>query len=96
MPMMSSKEMKRQCLAAGILALLRWKRLSVCLGVKNIEKPCRGKPNARFDEGGLANAAMAGLMRHRQTKGAATVRLGLRERYVCSLLYPFSLQAEMN
>ncbi len=25
-----------------------------CLGVKNIGKPCAGKPHARFDEGGQA------------------------------------------
>ena len=27
-----------------------------CLGVKNIGKPCAGKPHARFDEGGKAKA----------------------------------------
>ena len=27
-----------------------------CLGVKNIGKPCAGKPHARFDEGGQAGA----------------------------------------
>ena len=27
-----------------------------CLGVKNIGKPCAGKPHARFDEGGQARA----------------------------------------
>jgi hypothetical protein len=26
--------------------------LGACLGVKNIGKPCAGKPHARFDEGG--------------------------------------------
>ena len=26
---------------------------SACLAVKNIGKPCAGKPHARFDEGGL-------------------------------------------
>ena len=31
---------------------------------------------------------MAGLLRHRQTKGAATDRLGLRDAESCSLLYP--------
>ena len=30
--------------------------LSVCPGVKNIGKPCAGKPLARFDEGGQAKA----------------------------------------
>ena len=28
---------------------------SVCLAVKNIGKPCAGKPQARFDEGRLRN-----------------------------------------
>jgi len=32
---------------------------------------------------------MAGLLRHRQTKGAATDRLDLREAESCSLLYPW-------
>ena len=27
-----------------------------CFGVKNIGKPCAGKPHARFDEGGQAKA----------------------------------------
>jgi hypothetical protein len=31
---------------------------------------------------------MAKLLRHRQTKGAATDRLGLRDAESCSLLYP--------
>ena len=31
---------------------------------------------------------MATLLRHRQTKGAATDRLGLRDAESCSLLYP--------
>jgi hypothetical protein len=30
--------------------------MSACLGVKNIGKPCAGKPHARFDEGGQARA----------------------------------------
>ena len=30
--------------------------ISVCLGVKNIGKPCAGKLHARFDEGGQASA----------------------------------------
>ncbi len=34
---------------------------------------------------------MATLLRHRQTKGAATDRLGLRDAESCSLLYPFGL-----
>jgi len=45
--------------------------------VKNIGKPCAGKPHARFDEGGLAEAAMARLVRHRQTKGAVKDRPNL-------------------
>ncbi len=49
-----------------------------CRAVKNIGKPCAGKPHARFDEGGLAKAAMDRLMRHRQTKEAETDRPGLK------------------
>ena len=30
--------------------------IGACLGVKNIGKPCAGKPHARFDEGGQARA----------------------------------------
>ena len=48
-----------------------WLDESECFTVKNIGKPCAGKPHARFDEGGLAMAAMAKLVRHRQTKEAA-------------------------
>jgi hypothetical protein len=40
-----------------------------CRTVKNIGKPCAGKPHARFDEGGLGTDAMVQLLRHRQTKG---------------------------
>jgi len=32
------------------------KPIGACLGVKNIGKPCAGKPHARFDEGGQACA----------------------------------------
>ena len=49
-----------------------------CLGMKNTGMPCAGKPHARFDEGGLANMAMHRLLRHRQTKAAATDRSALR------------------
>ena len=34
----------------------RGTRSCACLGVKNIGKPCAGKPHARFDEGGQARA----------------------------------------
>ena len=64
------------------------KQLGACLGVKNIGKPCAGKPHARFDKGGQEKQTMAGLLRHRQTKRAATDRLGLRDAESCSLLYP--------
>jgi len=40
-------------------------------------KPCAGKPHARFDEGGLAKAATARLVRHRQMKEAEADRPGL-------------------
>jgi hypothetical protein len=46
--------------------------------VKGIGKPCTGELYARFDEGGQANMATYRLLRHRQTKGAATDRPGLR------------------
>jgi hypothetical protein len=48
--------------------------------VKNIGKPCAGKPHARFDEGGLAKAAMVRIMRHRQTKEAETDRPDLKRQ----------------
>ncbi len=51
---------------------------SARLGVKNIGKPCTGKPYARFDEGGLVRLAMPRLLRHRHTKGAETDRPRLR------------------
>ena len=51
---------------------------SACLVMKNIGKPCTGKPYARFDEGGQVNVTMIGLLRHRQTKGTATDRFDLR------------------
>jgi len=59
-----------------------------CLGMKNIGKPCAGKPHARFDEGGQEKRTMAKLMRHRRTKGAETDRPCLRNVESCSLLYP--------
>ena len=46
--------------------------------MKNIGKPCTGKPYARFDEEGQVNMTMAKLLRHRQTKGAETARFSLR------------------
>ena len=33
-----------------------WLEIGACLGVKNIGKPCAGKPHARFDEGGQVQA----------------------------------------
>ncbi len=63
-----------------------------CLVMKNIGKPCTGKPYARFDEGGQVSVTMVGLLRHRQTKGAATVRFDLPVRDACFLLYPSFLQ----
>ncbi|MBW1785120.1 MAG: hypothetical protein JRK53_00660 [Deltaproteobacteria bacterium] len=49
-----------------------------CPAVKNIGKPCAGKPHARFDEGGLVKAGKVRLVRHRQTKGAETDRPHLK------------------
>ncbi len=51
-----------------------------CLVMKNIGKPCTGEPYARFDEGGQVNVTTVELLRHRQTKGAATDRFNLRRR----------------
>jgi hypothetical protein len=48
--------------------------------VKNIGKPCAGKPHARFDEGGLVKATTARLFRHRRTKGAETDKPNLKPR----------------
>ena len=45
--------------------------------MKDIGKPCALIAHARFDEGGQAYQAMAGLFRHRQTKGAETDKLNL-------------------
>jgi len=42
--------------------------------MKNIGKPCTGKPYARFDEGGLVMVSMDWLLRHRRTKVAETDR----------------------
>jgi hypothetical protein len=39
---------------------------------------------------------MAGLLRHRQTKGAATDRLGLRDAESCFLLYPFASMSKKD
>jgi len=46
------------------------------------------KPYARFDEGGLVMASMDWLLRHRQTKGAATDRSISNDAGACPLLYP--------
>jgi hypothetical protein len=46
--------------------------VGACLGVKNIGKPCAGRPQARFDEGGLTKSVMVWLFRHCQTKEAET------------------------
>ena len=54
--------------------------------MKNIGKPCTGKPYARFDEGEQANLIMHRLVRHRQTKEAATDRLTLRSKGLFSTL----------
>ncbi len=59
--------------------------------VKNIGKPCAGKPHARFDEGGQVNPVMLRLLRHRQTKGAGTDRPELRRGKPALYSTPFSL-----
>ena len=58
--------------------------------MKNIGKPCAGKPHARFDEGGLAKAATARLLRHRQTKETETDRPNLRSQQPALYSTPFS------
>ncbi len=69
-----------------------------CLGVKNIGKPCTGKPYARFDEGGLATMVTEGLLRHRQTKGADTDRSYRRRsvRPLSTLPYPCREDYSLN
>jgi len=59
--------------------------------MKNIGKPCTGKPYARFDEGGLVMVSMDWLLRHRQTKGAETDRLIPNDVGACPLLYPLRI-----
>jgi hypothetical protein len=46
--------------------------------VKNIGKPCAVEPHAQFDEGGMVEAVIVGIMRHRRTKGAETDRSSLK------------------
>jgi len=53
---------------------------SACLTVKNIGKPCAGKPHARFDEGELVTDTMVRLFGHRQTKGTETDKPSLRQQ----------------
>lgn len=57
--------------------------------MKDIGKPCAGKPHARFDEGGLGLSATAELLGHRQTKGPATDNASPTVGSTCSLLYPY-------
>ena len=59
--------------------------------MKNIGKPCAGKPHARFDEGGLVETVMERLFRHRQTKEVATDKLNLKLRDLLSTLPSFPL-----
>ncbi len=46
----------------GVAALLDE---GACHAVKNIGKPCAGKPHARFDEGELVTETMVRLLGHR-------------------------------
>jgi len=59
-----------------------------CPGVKNIGKPCTGKPYARFDEGRQVTAFMDRLLRHRQTKEAETDRLNPNDDWNLSSTLP--------
>jgi len=56
-------------------ALSQVQAISACLVMKNIGKPCTGKPYARFDEGGQVNVTMTKLLRHRQRKGRQQIGL---------------------
>ena len=51
-----------------------------CREEKVVGKPYEGKPHVRFDVAGDGDQDKAELMRHRQTKEAATDRLDLRLR----------------
>jgi hypothetical protein len=64
--------------------------------VKNIGKPCAGKPHARFDEGGLVKATTARLFRHRRTKGAETDKPNLKPRRSALYSTLLFLQAQAN
>jgi hypothetical protein len=57
--------------------------------MKNIGKPCTGKPYARFAEGGLVSATMVWPFSHRLPKAAATDKPSLRCAAACPLLYPY-------
>ena len=65
-----------------------WLDECACLAVKDIGKPCAGKPHARFDEGGL-DLSRKRLVRHCQPKGAATDMPALNNS-AGPLLYPLS------
>ena len=49
---------RTECVGATASIALAKHRMGkcACLGVKNIGKPCAGKPHVRFDEGGQARA----------------------------------------
>ncbi len=57
-----------------------------CLVVKNIGKPCAGKPHARFDEGGLARPIRCGYLGAVRRKGRKQISQP-KEGIASSLLY---------
>jgi hypothetical protein len=57
--------------------------------VKNIGKPCAGKPHARFDEGGLASQLWCGYLGTARRKGRKQTSQP-KAVIASSLLYPDS------
>ena len=55
--------------------------------VKNIGKPCAGKPHARFDEGGLASQLWCGYLGTARRKGRKQTSQP-KAVIASSLLYP--------
>jgi len=58
-----------------------------CFAVKDIGKPCAGKPQARFDEGGLASQLWCGYLgtgRRKRRKQISQPKVD----HASSLLYP--------
>jgi hypothetical protein len=70
------------CLSVGAtssFALVNKVEQCACFGVKNIGKPYALIAHVRIDEGEQVMLTMVRLLRHRQTKGAVTDILDLRD-----------------